>query len=586
MKLSLCILFILSGLLLVPLLPIGASETFGTNSILYQIVFCLHLIFFCTCIYLSILEIYRTICTLGKIKLLILPIICIIFCFIISLDLLPVSAGDALIHHLVVPKWWLKAGKIYYIDFHSWSNYPMLINLAFTGIMQFAPAEFCALYHAAYLIILAALISEFLRNKNEHPYLAPIAVIMIIGLPIFIRLAATPLVDLGLAAYSFLCLKLVFEDNQKTINYFLAGISLGLALSIKYNAILVGFVCTLLLIAFMNYRNGQNLKHAAKILALFCFGALIVYLPWMIKNYLWTNNPIYPLFNSYFSTKSPPSLGGLNPIEHRRLIYQESWFDFLLLPFRMIFNGQDFKGKYFDGVLHPILILGFIGLFKSWKKRWVRGFSIFAVFYFLLATTLALPRTRYLAPMLPIWICLSSLGFIHLLTITNIKLQKKVFTIFFSVYLFFTAIYLKEISERSLLIPYLNHKISKLDYLKITVPDYELINWVNNQLPETSKIYLLNTANRFYYFDRNVISSGHDSSAGIVNLLREKPSASSVASELKAEGVTHIMANMPRTIDIMEAELVGENRNKWNEFQQKYLKPLVQSGSTALWELK
>ncbi|MEZ4753005.1 MAG: hypothetical protein R3A13_01680 [Bdellovibrionota bacterium] len=576
---------LVSGLILGLLLAIGMSDYFGLNSGLYTSVFGLHLIAFCIACYRAIKTICKAVIDSTWPKLPLFLLLGATLGIIIALGILPVTAGDALIHHIAVPKWWLQTGTIHYIDFHGWSNYPMLLNLAYAGIMRFAPVELCALYHGAYLIILAALIIQFLNTENSDPKISLLAGLMTLGLPMFLRLAAIPLVDLGLAAYSFLCLMWIVSPKQNSFKYLLAGLALGLALSIKYNAILAGFVITAVLWISL-VRDKTDWRTSLKYLVVFICGALIVYAPWMIKNYAWTANPIYPLFNSVFGAKGAPSLGGLNPIEHRKLVYNETWIDFISLPIRMLVSGQDMKGKYFDGVLHPGLIFGFLGITLYRSKDWIRYFALFSVLYFLLATTLAVPRARYLSPMLGCWICLSSIGCYSLVAWLPEKWRAATIKTFLVVYFCYSGFYLNNLVKRKMLLPYIKGELSKEDYLKRSVPDYELISWINTELPETSKIYLLNTPNRFFYFERAVTTSGHDSSAGIVQELRKTKTAAEAATALSEQGITHIMANIPRTTAVMEAELAGENRLKWNEFQAKHMQALVQSGSTAIWELK
>ena len=576
--------FLISGLILGILLPIGMSESLGPNSGLYKAIFGVHLVTFCISIYLAVKTIIKAVADSSWPRLLLFLLLGVLLVFIVALGILPVTAGDALIHHVAVPKWWLEKGTIHYIDFHGWSNYPMLLNLAYAGIMNIGPVQFCAIYHGVYLIILSALLIQFLNKEGYEPKVGLLAGLITLGLPMFIRLASIPLVDLGLAAYSFLCLMFIVQARENKFNYLFAGIALGLALSIKYNAIVAALVFAgILLIALVRDRVG--LKNSIKYFAFFLIGALVVYSPWMIKNYAWTSNPIYPLFNSVFGAKGAPSLGGLNPIEHRKLIYNETWIDFLTLPLRMLFSGEDLKGKFFDGVLHPGLILGFIGIFIFRSKRWVKSFTLFSLLYFLLATTLAVPRARYLAPMLGAWICLSAIGATCLVNLASEKSRNAIFLILIAAYFSYSGFYLNTLSKRRHFIPYLKKEISKEDYLKISVPDYELITWINKELPKTSKIYLLNTPNRFFYYDRAVTTSGHDSSAGIVKQLRESESAAATAKAFSEKGITHLMVNVPRTVRVMESELKGNNRLKWNNFQTKHLKPLVESGPTALWEL-
>ena len=42
--------------------------------------------------------------------------------------------------------------------------------------------------------------------------------------------------------------------------------------------------------------------------SVFMLVALIVFSPWMIKNYVWTKNPLYPLYNHLFHPDEPTTI--------------------------------------------------------------------------------------------------------------------------------------------------------------------------------------------------------------------------------------------------------------------------------------
>jgi hypothetical protein len=102
----------------------------------------------------------------------------------------------------------------------------------------------------------------------------------------------------------------------------LSGVFCGLALGTKYN----GFVTFFLLVCLVPvlYVRGEGAalppgkrpgrppngpQHHGGSLALnsvasgvvFSVVALAVFSPWMIRNYMWTRNPVYPLYTSVFN---------------------------------------------------------------------------------------------------------------------------------------------------------------------------------------------------------------------------------------------------------------------------------------------
>jgi 4-amino-4-deoxy-L-arabinose transferase-like glycosyltransferase len=164
----------------------------------------------------------------------------------------------------------------------------------------------------------------------------------------------------------------------------------GLALGTKYNG-LVGLFLLGLFVPFVYSRYHANEKsHGIKAIgysAAFVLISFLVFSPWMIRNIVWTGNPVYPLYNSVFNPKTvtekpapkksvprnqcrkkrlseekiPESVEEKHPrmshIDTRRIIYGESWWEIALIPFRVFYDGQDDTPKYFDGKTSPFLLL-------------------------------------------------------------------------------------------------------------------------------------------------------------------------------------------------------------------------------------
>ena len=84
---------------------------------------------------------------------------------------------------------------------------------------------------------------------------------------------------------------------------------------------------------------------------LFVGAAGVMVLPWGLKNYVWTGNPVYPLFDQWFNAAAPADLATVPPVVLRKLVYGESWLEILLVPLRIFFQGQDDALIQRDGLL-------------------------------------------------------------------------------------------------------------------------------------------------------------------------------------------------------------------------------------------
>ena len=85
----------------------------------------------------------------------------------IILNLTPPIARDALIHHLAVPKLWLKNGGFYDIKWAEFSYYPMNVDLLYLIPLYFKKDFLANFIHMGFGIGTALLIYHYLKNKIE-----------------------------------------------------------------------------------------------------------------------------------------------------------------------------------------------------------------------------------------------------------------------------------------------------------------------------------------------------------------------------------------------------------------------------------
>jgi hypothetical protein len=76
------------------------------------------------------------------------------------------------------------------------------------------------------------------------------------------------------------------------------GIFAGFCLSTKYTALIS--VSGLFAVGFFLTLRKQSGKESLKRAALFALPALLIYLPWLIKNSIYTGNPFYPALYDIF----------------------------------------------------------------------------------------------------------------------------------------------------------------------------------------------------------------------------------------------------------------------------------------------
>ena len=232
---------------------------------------------------------------------------------------------------------------------------------------------------------------------------------MFLSLPVIVKLSVTVYVDLGLIFFSTASLLYLLkwaENGYPARHLILSGVFCGLALGTKYNA-LISLLLLASLVPILYLRGEKELSRktpacvgalspiaavrpgrfrAICLAVLFVAVALLVYSPWMIRNVLWTGNPLYPLYQGVFSSIQQQRLPqpamfpfseeaedgsaeeGINHFVARRLVFNESLLETLTIPIRIFFQGQDDNPRLFDGKLNPYLIIFPLFAFLPGKK--------------------------------------------------------------------------------------------------------------------------------------------------------------------------------------------------------------------------
>jgi hypothetical protein len=97
---------------------------------------------------------------------------------IIVLSLVPPVAKDELVHHLAVPKLYLKHGKMYEIPFMPFSYYPMSLQLLYLIPLYFGNDIIPKFIHFSFALLTAYLIFIYLRRRLDSSYALLGAVIL------------------------------------------------------------------------------------------------------------------------------------------------------------------------------------------------------------------------------------------------------------------------------------------------------------------------------------------------------------------------------------------------------------------------
>ena len=521
-----------------------------------------------------------------------------VFIGIILMASVPPVSRDAQTHHLALPKIWLSEGILAEVPDMEFSYYPQLIDLLY--VMPVAmDADIVAKYiHFSFALGIVLLIFFYIR-RYIGTFWGLLGGLMFLSLPIIVKLSVTVYVDLGLLFFftASLFAALIWVEDVKRIRWLvISGICSGLAMSVKYNAMLsVTILVLLLAFFFLKTRLDKHSEqlNLIKYMAVFSFLALLVYSPWLIRNYSLTGNPVYPLHQSLFAKFNPQKVDDLQVDEpkkmqsllYRKLVYNETLPYTLSIPLRIFYEGQDDNTQFFDGRLNPLLLFFVLLLFFGKNKRWQNQFLVVFVVLTLVYTLFAVDmRIRYVITIVSPMIVLSVFGLYQLSQWLQGKLSKSVsatiISVAVAVYFFYNISYMVDLFKKIDPLPYVSGEISREEYIDKELPYYSLNQLANKVVPDDGKLLGIFTGNRRYYLD---VPLSLDSKLPF-RLSKQVDNASELVAQLADRDITHILVRM----DLLEDELSRAEKKPAKvilDFFSKHAKTLGSKGRFVLFEI-
>lgn len=253
--------------------------------------------------------------------------------------LAPPTEWDVLAYHLAIPKLYWVHGRIQEIPWLVHSHWPHLMETLYVFGLWLGRDNLAALIHATAAWVLAW--SAFcVAKKYWGDVSAWCAAALVAAQPVVLRFSGTAHSDGGLALFYFLASLAVWNwccsGSRRWL--ILGGILAGLSACAKLH----GIILTTLLAAQIAYAAralGKSWSKALGSSALFFMCGFCVVLPWYLKTWAWTGNPIWPFFPRLIGdrwgasavTGAPPSASHWAWLFTRELLFHDGP-QFLLLP--------------------------------------------------------------------------------------------------------------------------------------------------------------------------------------------------------------------------------------------------------------
>ncbi|MHC4851724.1 MAG: hypothetical protein ACYTKC_01415 [Planctomycetota bacterium] len=289
------------------------------------------------------------------------------------LAVLPLLSLDANVYHLAVPNLYLRAGGFREIPYLVYSNWPLGMELLFGWALALQDFVLAKLIHCGCGVLLVCTLYQHCCRRG-HPIAGLLAAALFLVTEIVRVEMAWAYVDVAQAWLFFLAFA-VWEEaldaddpTHRRRGLCLAAVLLGVVAGLK----LTGLVCAAIVVAChlvfgLRQTKGGARDASGKELVILLLIPLLLWLPWALRSWLLTGNPVYPLLHGLFGGDylSGELLRQLREW-HAGIGMGRGVLDYLLLPYRVVFEAGPGWGE-FHGRLHiawaaaiPLAVIGAI----------------------------------------------------------------------------------------------------------------------------------------------------------------------------------------------------------------------------------
>ncbi|MCH2171660.1 hypothetical protein MK489_12830 [Myxococcota bacterium] len=307
------------------------------------------------------------------------------------LALLPQVTWDADVYHLTLPRLFVENEGFRSVPFSVYSHWPLGVELLFADALLLKDYILAKQFHFGFGLLAVYAIAVAVRAHGAA--VSTLAGLLFLANPVVLSELHIAYVDLAVAfffAAGFLFGFVSLGSHSQTL-IALAGVCAGALVGLKVTGVVDAAVLAVLQIPgwVRGLSKGEGAYVLRRRVLPFLLPALLLAVPWPLKAWSETGNPIHPLLY--------PWLGGVDWSDGLTVLF-DRWqasmgmgrepLDYLLLPVRVILQGGP-GYAHFDGaigsfwiVLVPLtLILGRRDRLVVWAL-WIVGlrFAVWAAF--------------------------------------------------------------------------------------------------------------------------------------------------------------------------------------------------------------
>ncbi len=208
---------------------------------------------------------------------------------------------DVLEYHFAAPREYLEAGRIGYLPHNIYSNFPFNVEMLYLLTFVLRGDPVAAVFSAKLLNLSLGILfvaAVWLAGREYGPRSGIIAATVAASCPFLTYLSGIAYAENGMLLFTALALAALIRASRAAGGTALrwtaiSGLAAGLACGCKYTAVPM----VALPLALVTVRMAKPRMRGSAVFSLCCLAAFV---PWLVKNIVYTGNPVFPLAHSVF----------------------------------------------------------------------------------------------------------------------------------------------------------------------------------------------------------------------------------------------------------------------------------------------
>lgn len=480
--------------------------------------------------------------------------------------LAPLTANDALVYHLSLPKIYAESGGLARLPYNVYANMPhygeMLYTLCFS-----AAGETGAKMFYFFMVIGAAVAIYALARMFVGRRFSLVAALAFIVQPLVLDQRVVCNVDILLAFFFVSAVLLVLEtfgakpDGQPAVkppagaptqpaqpaarpavrSMLAIGLVAGFMLGTKYTAVAPCLALLVLpLVAFPKRLGPKQIGIAALV-------AAAVFAPWLVKNELYTGNPFYPMLESTFDGANWDSTQQSQLVRWQSSMGMgKSALDYLLLPFNVSARGRPEAGyRFFDGTMSPVLLILLpLAAVRLTRRTGALAMMAVATFVFWALTS---QQLRFLMPSLALGYVLAGIGLSRLAGSAGAG-RTRIMLVLAALVMGLSLVVPDQYGR-----PFASGAIGdrlaavlglegREQFLERNIQSYAVFDHINRTVPRREPIFMV-WENRAYYLDNPYLADSFFEASTVMRMVQGAPDAADLGRAIQAKGFEYVLVN-------------------------------------------